>query len=113
MAKEMDEYKVAALDMKHLPDSRAPFKIQFRQLLRRSILFTRREPQVARQKLFNNVFVAVLIMILYWHVGDPTKLTDYLNMSGLIFAWSVQTLVAWAFGSILTFQTERPVFLRE
>ena len=109
----MQNCEVSPLDMKRLPQTRASCCTQFGQLFIRTRIMARREPQVVRSKVFSQTFIALLIMACYWNVGDPNSVTDYINMSGLIFAWSVQTLISWVFGSILTFQMERPVFLRE
>lgn len=52
-------------------------------------------------------------MLLFQGIGDPYNNTDLQNMNGCNFFLIVGTLMGWYFGSILAFQLERDVFLRE
>ena len=63
-------------------------------------------------KFGNQIFMGVLMLILFWQVGGQ-DFKSFQNMSGAIFFVIVGQLMGYYFGSILTFQLERPVFLRE
>ena len=51
--------------------------------------------------------------MLYWKIGGIYTLTGITNQAGCNFFMLVGTFMNWLFGSILTFQLEREVFLRE
>lgn len=51
--------------------------------------------------------------MLYWHIGEDYSLSGVTNIAGCNFFMLVGTFMNWLFGSILTFQLERAVFLRE
>jgi len=83
---------------------KAPFKMQLRQLLDRQKLFTRREPQVAYSKIFNQIFIGFLILFLYWGgTNNPKSKRDIFNIGGLAFLMIVNQLMGYFFGTVLTF----------
>lgn len=64
-------------------------------------------------KIGQSIFVGLLILSIYWDIGGKYDLTGVTNMAGCNFFLLVGLLMNWMFGSILTFQLEREVFLRE
>jgi ATP-binding cassette subfamily G (WHITE) protein 1 len=83
-----------------------------KQLSIRNRAIIKREPQAFRAKFGNAIFSALLIIMLYWQVGgsDPTSIQ---NFAGSVFFWLVGMLFSNMFNTILIFQAERDVFLRE
>lgn len=78
-----------------------------------------REPMVVRVKIGQTVFMGVLVLFLYWQAaawlnkdGPPTQV-ELTNTLGACFFMAVTNLMNNYFGTVLVFQTERPVFLRE
>jgi hypothetical protein len=65
-----------------------------------------------RAKLGNAIFSGLLIIMIYWKCAEPT-LTGIVNFTGAIFFWLVGLLMSNMFNTILVFQNERDVFLRE
>ncbi len=93
---------------------RASFCQQLKYLLYRQRVFIRREPQAIMAKFANQIFIGILILFLFSGAGDSfDSLSDFQNQAGAAFFLIVSTLMGWYFGTILTFQIERPVFLRE
>lgn len=90
----------------------APFGLQMKMLHFRNKALLKREPQAGRAKIFNSIFSGVLILAIYWQCAGPT-ITDITNFTGAIFFWLVGILMSSMFNTILVFQAERDVFLRE
>ena len=51
--------------------------------------------------------------MLYWDIGNDYSKKGLTNMAGCNFFIIVGIFMGWMFGSILTFQLEREVFIRE
>ena len=51
--------------------------------------------------------------MLYWQIGGDYTRTGITNVGGCNFFILVGLFMNWLFGSVLTFQLERDVFLRE
>jgi hypothetical protein len=51
--------------------------------------------------------------MLYWQCGVGTDASDIMSFAGSVFFWIVGILMSNMFNTILVFQAERPVFLRE
>ena len=51
--------------------------------------------------------------MLYWQIGHDYSLQGVQNVAGANFFTLVGQFMNWLFGSVLTFQLERDVFLRE
>lgn len=90
----------------------ASFGTQMKWLGFRNRALLKREPQAGRAKVGNMIFTALLIIIIYWQVGGPTGM-DLQNFAGSVFFWLVGLLMSTMFNTILIFQAERDVFLRE
>ena len=53
------------------------------------------------------------MLFLYWDIGSSYTYTNVFNEAGCNFFILVGQFMNWLFGSVLTFQLERAVFLRE
>lgn len=63
-------------------------------------------------RLINGVFNGLLLMSVFWQVNGDNKM-DVRNMLGSLFMLLTNILANTIFGTMQTFQFERPVFLRE
>jgi uncharacterized protein with PQ loop repeat len=59
------------------------------------------------------VFVGLLTICLYWQIGHVYTKKGVQNIAGANFFLLVGQFMNWLFGTVLTFQLEREVFLRE
>ena len=66
--KEDKDFEMPALDMTREGNlaKMAPFGTQMRMLTLRNKALLAREPQAGRAKIFNSIFSALLILIIYW-----------------------------------------------
>ena len=71
------------------------------------------EPLAVAFKIFCNVGAGVLFDFLYWDIGGKYDYQNVINMSGLCFVVMTNQLLTPVNNTILTFQLEREVFLRE
>jgi ABC-type multidrug transport system permease subunit len=76
-----------------------------------------REPRALRVRIAMIFFFAVLIDFIFWQVGEdqPSKITQssIQNTVGAMFMVVFMQFMSNMFSNLLTFQLERPVFLRE
>ena len=71
-----------------------------------------RNPLGIRSKVFQMIFFAVVIIILFYR--QAASLDSYVqNIRGLLFFYVMNTSFSAIFGSINIFSQERPVFIRE
>ena len=91
---------------------RAPLGKQLKLLGWRNKIMLKREPQAVQAKIGNTIFFAILILSLYWDVGAYNAV-DMKNLAGAVFFWLVGQLMNNYFNTILIFQNERAVFMRE
>ena len=66
-----------------------------------------------KAKFGQAIFMGILTAFLYYDIGGKYDLVGVTNYSGCNFFLLVGQLMNWLFGSVLTFQLERDVFLRE
>lgn len=57
--------------------------------------------------------MGLLTISLYWQIGQDYSKKGVQNVAGANFFILVNQFMTWLFGSVLTFQLEREVFLRE
>ena len=108
---EAREFSVPALSG-NKSRNEASFGVQWEQLWYRTVVFTKREPQVVIARFSMNIFNGLLALSLWWQVnGDDAK--DLQNMTGVLFIMITNTFMGSFFASLNVFQLERPVFLRE
>ena len=55
--------------------------------------------------------LSLIIMTLYWRVGDNHKLSNYNNLAAVLFLWTILPGYAAA-AFIPTIVLERPLFVR-
>lgn len=80
-------------------------------VFKRSVINELRNPLGIRSKIFQMIFFAIVIIILYER--ESTSLDSYLqNLRGLIFFYVMNISFSTMFGSINIFSQERPVFIR-
>lgn len=79
----------------------------------RNKLLGQREPLAVKAKIGQAVVVGLLIMALWWKGygwGDPVTAA---NTTGCLYFANTSLMMQYFFSTILVFQRERPVFLRE
>jgi hypothetical protein len=83
LLQEDKDFEMPELDMTREGNltKMAPFGTQMRMLTLRNRALIAREPQAGRAKIFNSIFTALLILIIYWKVGGPTPV-DLTNFAG-------------------------------
>ncbi|EFX86599.1 ABC protein, subfamily ABCG [Daphnia pulex] len=89
----------------------APFHTQVTILLLRALTTIWREKILTRMRFVLHVFVAVLMGLLYWQVGDDAAFI--FNNAGMIFFNQIFILYVALVPTILTFTLERKVLVRE
>ncbi|XP_046451679.1 ATP-binding cassette subfamily G member 4-like isoform X2 [Daphnia pulex] len=89
----------------------APFHTQVTILLLRALKTMWREKILTRMRFILHVFVAILMGLLYWQVGDDAAFI--FNNAGMIFFSQIFILYAAVMPTILTFTLERKVLVRE
>lgn len=89
------------------------YPVQLYHCTARAILITIRDPRLTIFKTGILLFVALIMGILFWDIGDDQSVESVLNRNGSIF-FSVITLVyANLNATILNFPLIREVFLKE
>ena len=59
----------------------------------------------------DKVVLALIIMTLYWKIGDNRALSNYSNLTAVLFLWTILPGYA-ATAFIPTIVLERPLFVR-
>lgn len=87
--------------------------------MNRSTLQTLREPRLYRAKIFQGILVAIFMLFVFFHLdiydGDTvTKATTNLtSLVGAIYFTSVVQMFTNFQPTIIIFQAEKPIFMRE
>lgn len=110
---ELKEKKYGELNIKRARNLELPFFKQLALLRERGFIFIKREPNAVSAKFGIAVFFGLLCDMIYWQIGGDYSKKGVSNYAGCNFFLLVGQLMNWMFGSILTFQLERDVFLRE
>lgn len=110
---EIKEKQFGALNLKRARALAVPFTKQLSLLRYRGFIFVKREPQAVKSKFGIAIFFGLLADCIYWQIGGDYTEKGVTNIAGCNFFLLVGQLMNWMFGSILTFQLERDVFLRE
>ena len=70
-----------------------------------------RNPQASRVRIMQTIIICILIILVYWDMGTDE---DGINgKAGYSFFLSINQVMTALFSVLLTFLSERPVFLRE
>ena len=64
-------------------------------------------------KIAQGIFNGLIALSLYYGVNNPYSQKDIQNIIGYGFMIGTQQIIMWTMGTVLVFQNERPVFLRE
>ncbi|KAK2701231.1 protein white-like isoform X2 [Artemia franciscana] len=95
---------------------RSPYKANwFQQLgavLQRSIMSVFKEPSILTVKLFQTIFIALLVAAIYWG-QDVTTSAGVQNISGALFIFLTNMTFQNVFGVVDVFTREVPIFMRE
>jgi ATP-binding cassette subfamily G (WHITE) protein 2 len=62
-------------------------------------------------RIVDKLVLALIIMTLYWRVGENHKLSNYNNLAAVLFLWTILPGYAAA-AFIPTIVLERPLFVR-
>ena len=62
-------------------------------------------------RIVDKLALSLIIMTLYWRVGDNHKLSNYNNLAAVLFLWTILPGYAAA-AFIPTIVLERPLFVR-
>jgi len=84
---------------------------QFRAVFWRSSLSILREPAVLKVKLFQTVFISILIALIYQ--GQTYQFKNIVNFQGAMFVFLTNMTFQNVFGTINVIAGELPIFLRE
>ena len=110
---EIKENKIDALDIDSKKEEDASLRLQFKLLRERYAKFIKREPKVVVGRIFQTAFFSLLMVAVFYGTDNPYTKTDLQDMLGFGFMLITGQFFFWTAGSLLTFQTEKPVFLRE
>ena len=69
------------------------------------------DPQFLGPRIVDKVVLALIIMTLYWKIGDNRALSNYSNLTAVLFLWTILPGYA-ATAFIPTIVLERPLFVR-
>jgi len=84
---------------------------QFRAVFWRSCISILREPAVLKVKLFQTIFIAILIALIYQ--GQTYEYKNISNIQGALFVFLTNMTFQNVFGTINVIAGELPIFLRE
>ncbi|XP_013391243.1 protein white [Lingula anatina] len=94
---------------------RSPYKAtwleQFRAVTWRCGLSNIRNPGITRTRLFQTLFIAVVVGLIYWQ--QPNSQAAVQNINGAMFLWLTNMTFANCLNVVNTFPLEMPVFRRE
>lgn len=112
--KEEDEqisYEEVTEDRLNAQSKKASFFKELGLLLRRTAKNLVRDPQSSRVRVIQTVVMAVLIILVFWDMGNDQQGID--GKAGFAFFISINQIMTALFSVLLMFLMERPVFLRE
>eukprot|EP00347_Sterkiella_histriomuscorum_P003173 403365311 len=87
-------------------------KGQLKQLMRREFIGLYRNPQHLRVKVLRQIIVGLLVLAIFFGL-DGTDRLDVQGLTGCLFFIAVNQTMMLVFSSLIVFQEERPMFLRE
>ena len=70
-----------------------------------------RDPQASRVRVIQAIIMSILIILVFWDMGTDTEGVN--GKAGYLFFISINQVMTALFSVLLTFLSERPVFLRE
>ena len=83
-------------------------------LIQRSIINTYRDPMLFKAKLFQSIFMALIIGGIYFDVGtkDYTQRTNWQSITGFLFFMTINAFMTTLGPITLSFPLERDVFFK-
>jgi len=105
-----DKFKLSEVNLKERRKPGCCF--QFRQLCRRNVSSIKRNPFMFKARVGQTLFMALISTAVFYQSNGPTR-KDMQDMIGAMFFMSMALFMPPYMMTGLTFQTERPVFLRE
>lgn len=85
---------------------------QFRLLCRRNTTSIKRNPYVFKARFGQTIFMSLICTAVFYQASGPTR-KEMQDLVGACFMMAMATFMPPYMMTGLTFQTERPVFLRE
>lgn len=84
-------------------------------LVHRSTINTIRNPMLLRAKVFQSIFMALIIGGIFFDAGtkDYTQMTSWQTITGFLFFMTINSLMMTLSPITLTFPLERDVFFKE
>lgn len=84
-------------------------------LVHRSTINTIRNPMLLRAKVFQSIFMALIIGGIFFDAGnrDYTQLTSWQTITGFLFFMTINSMMMTLSPITLTFPLERDVFFKE
>ncbi|CDW73845.1 abc transporter family protein [Stylonychia lemnae] len=110
--KEQSQIKIQEFDFNESRIQQTGFCFQMKQLIGRNSLNQRRDPRQTFVKIFQTIFMALVILPIFWDLSGNGFVVQ-MGLAGAIFFMLVNMTFGGVLGTILVFQDERPVFLRE
>ena len=102
--------KLAIINKENQLES-ATFSAQFGVVFERAMLNVIRQPLLSAIKIFQSIFMSILIILLYH--GNSGSFKSMQNYQGVLFFNTLNCIASVFQGQILTFPLERPVFIKE
>ena len=84
----------------------------FKSLCKRNVSSIKRNPLMLKARMGQSVILAIIAAMVFWQ-SSGTTIKDMQNLGGAMFFMCVATFMPPYMMTGLTFQIERPVFLRE
>lgn len=110
MLKDMKVLTLPKVDFKK--STRPNVCVQLRTLLWRNRTALKRDPLHSRVRIGQTAFMAILVLILFHDLYGNSRVVQ-MGLAGAMFFVSIATTMSTLMTTLLTFQNERPIFLRE
>lgn len=81
-------------------------------LLERQVVANKHDPRQFHSKVGQTIFLSLLGLALFWDLSG-NDFVSQMSLAGFLFHSAINTVMTHLMGNLLTFQEERPVFLRE
>ncbi|KAL4474978.1 hypothetical protein ABPG74_001674 [Tetrahymena malaccensis] len=101
-----------------IPDNhvKTTFWFQTKEIAKRQLKIFSRNPLVFKARFFQSIFIGLLFGAIYWQIPGPTDnptQRDINDKNGILFFWTTAMFMMNLKPSIITFPSQRAVFLRE
>eukprot|EP00347_Sterkiella_histriomuscorum_P001693 403371041 len=110
--KEQNQYQVTSLDFQQNKKKVTGFCQQLNICTWRSWEGLKRDPRQTKVKIGQVIFMGLVELAIFYGLSG-NNFIDQMGLAGALFFILVNTMFGQTMGTILVFQDERPVFLRE